>query len=186
VEIIPYRPAHRDAVLELSLRAWDPVFAAMRQDVPGFVYKAFYPRGWRERQRADLAAVLDEEATGCAVALERGTVIGWVCTRLHPEDSMAEVYVLAVDPAWQRRGVGTALLDHACAVGRAAGMVMVMVETGGDAGHAPARAQYESAGFVRWPVARYFRPLDGTGPAAETTMTPAPTTTPRPAAPPPP
>lgn len=184
MQIAPYRPAHRDAVLELSLRAWDPVFAEMRQNVPEFVYDAFYPRGWRERQRADLAAVLDEEATGCAVALEQDAVVGWVCTRLHPEDSMAEVYVLAVDPAWQRRGVGTALLDHACAVGRAAGMVMVMVETGGDAGHAPARAQYESAGFVRWPVARYFRPLDGADPAA-TPVTP-PTTTPRPAAPPPP
>lgn len=36
---------------------------------------------------------------------------------------------------------------------------MVMVETGGDAEHAPARAAYTSAGFQRWPVARYFRNL---------------------------
>jgi hypothetical protein len=36
---------------------------------------------------------------------------------------------------------------------RDAGMNMVMVETGGDPGHAPARATYEKAGFERWPVA---------------------------------
>ena len=34
-----------------------------------------------------------------------------------------------------------------------------MVETGGDRGHAPARATYEGLGFRRWPVARYFKDL---------------------------
>jgi hypothetical protein len=38
-------------------------------------------------------------------------------------------------------------------------MTMVMVETGGDPGHAPARGAYEAAGFERWPVARYFKAL---------------------------
>jgi hypothetical protein len=36
---------------------------------------------------------------------------------------------------------------------------MVMVETGGDPGHAAAQAGYEAAGFERWPVARYFKNL---------------------------
>jgi hypothetical protein len=39
-------------------------------------------------------------------------------------------------------------------------MAMVMVETGGDPGHAAARASYEAAGFERWPVARYFKSLN--------------------------
>jgi hypothetical protein len=34
-----------------------------------------------------------------------------------------------------------------------------MAETGGDPGHAPARAVYERAGFTLLPVARYFRTL---------------------------
>jgi GNAT superfamily N-acetyltransferase len=42
---------------------------------------------------------------------------------------------------------------------RAAGMKMVMVETGGDPGHTPARHTYESLGYERWPVARYFKEL---------------------------
>jgi len=40
-------------------------------------------------------------------------------------------------------------------------MAMVMVETGGDRGHTPARATYEGLGFQRWPVARYFKDLSG-------------------------
>jgi hypothetical protein len=38
-------------------------------------------------------------------------------------------------------------------------MTMVMVETGDDSGHAAARSAYESTGFERWPVARYFKDL---------------------------
>ena len=38
-------------------------------------------------------------------------------------------------------------------------MRMVMVETGDDPGHVPARNDYEAAGFEPWPVARYFKNL---------------------------
>ena len=72
---------------------------------------------------------------------------------------MGEVYVLAVDPRCQRQGVGNALLEHSFERIRRAGMNMVMVETGDDRGHAPARSAYESTGFERWPVARYFKDL---------------------------
>ena len=147
VEIVAYRPEQRQELLDLSLRAWAPVFPLMEQDVPAFVYRSFYPEGWRQRQFSDLAEVLD------------GRPVGWVCTRLHPEDRMGEVYIVVVDPDYQRRGIGRALMNHSMERARAAGMAMVMVETGGDLGHAPARATYEGLGFQRWPVARYFKDL---------------------------
>jgi hypothetical protein len=40
-----------------------------------------------------------------------------------------------------------------------AGMTVAMVESGGDAGHAPAKRTYEKAGFSLLPVARYFKAL---------------------------
>jgi hypothetical protein len=39
-------------------------------------------------------------------------------------------------------------------------MDIAVVETGGDLGHAPARAAYRTAGFTLLPIARYFRLLD--------------------------
>ncbi len=72
---------------------------------------------------------------------------------------MSEVHVLAVDPGHQRAGVARALMDHSFSRARAAGMRMVMVETGDDPGHTPARLAYEAVGFRRWPVARYFKDL---------------------------
>ena len=150
VSVVPYRAEHREALIELSLRAWKDVFPLMRQSVPGFVYECFYPAGWERRQSDDVAFVLDAESSGIDVALDGERPVGWVCTRMHPEDSMGEVYILAVDPRWRRRG-----------------MRMIMVETGGDPGHAPARATYEAVGFERWPVARYFKDLSGPSDAAQ-------------------
>ncbi|WP_298046984.1 GNAT family N-acetyltransferase [uncultured Cardiobacterium sp.] len=158
-EILPYRAQDKNAVLALSLRAWQPVFAEMRRAVPAFVYHNFYPAGWEKRQLADLGTFLDEEAERVWLAWRGGQPVGWVGIRLHPEDNMGEIYVLAVDPACQRQGIGRHLMTHAFAAIRAAGMAMVMVETGDEAGHLPARAAYEAAGFQRWPVARYFKKL---------------------------
>ena len=65
--------------------------------------------------------------------------------------------MIAVDPDSQRSGYATALTNHSLDWFKRAGMKVAMVETGGDPGHAPARATYESAGFRLFPVARYFK-----------------------------
>lgn len=157
--IVEFHPDHREELLALSLRAWTPVFPSLREAVPPFVYENFYPNGWEERQLADLTAVLEEEPKNVAVALDESRPVGWVCTRLHPEDRMSEVYVLVVDPQYQGQGVARALMEHSFEKGRQAGMRMVLVETGDDPGHEPSRKTYEAAGFQRWPVARYFKDL---------------------------
>lgn len=42
---------------------------------------------------------------------------------------------------------------------RRAGMTTALVETGGDPGHAPARALYEHLGFTPLPAVPYFKDL---------------------------
>src|SRR5699024_8174182 len=83
-----HRPAHRSAALDLAIRAWTPVFARLRGAVPQFVYDSFWPDGWQARQRDDLARLLDETPGDVHVAVIAGTVVGWVCTRIHAEDTM--------------------------------------------------------------------------------------------------
>lgn len=158
-EIRRYQADQEDAVIALSMRAWGPVFPKMRAAVPAYVYDAFYPEGWEARQTDDVANLLKDENVSTWVAVEGAAVIGFVGVRIHPEDSMGEIYIVAVDPDHQRRGIGRALMDAGFDFMREQGMAMAMVETGGDPGHAPSRASYEAVGFERWPVARYFRKL---------------------------
>ena len=159
MQIIPFAAEYREPLLALSLRAWEQVFPLLEPAVSSFVYESFYPRGWRERQSEDLAVTLDDEPENVDIVLVDGELAGWVCTRIHPEDHMGEVYVLAIDPEHQGKGLGRALLQHSIERARSHGMRMVMVETGDDPGHAPARHLYETSGFERWPVARYFKDI---------------------------
>ena len=73
------------------------------------------------------------------------------------------IEIIGVDRDDQRRGKSmfSRLTEHAAEHMRRSGMDIVVVETGGDPGHAPARAAYEAAGFTLLPVARYFRMLGG-------------------------
>ena len=157
--IAPYAPEHLDAVLDMTRAAWSPVFPLMQEDIPGYVFEAFYPDGWLKRQLADVEAICRDDESDIWVAITDGALSGFLGLRAHEKDSMGEIYIIAVDPAHQRRGVGAALMSFAFDWMRERGLAMAMVETGGDRGHAPARAAYESVGFERHPVARYFRKL---------------------------
>ena len=159
ITIIPYRAELREDVLALAIDARTLVFERMRHEVPAFVYAAFYPQGWQARQSVDVAAMLDGEPQNISVAMRHGELAGFVGLRLHPEDAMGEVQIVAVAPRHQRQGVGRALLTLAEERMRAAGMTMVMVETEGDSGHEPARRAYEVFGYERRPVARCFKRL---------------------------
>lgn len=148
---------YHDQVVELSLRAWAPVFLHLRDYVPSYVYNAFYPNGWESRQKADISAFLATAGDLAFVAIDGTNPVGWIGLRIHPEDKMGEIYILAVDPDRQREKIATLLIEAGFTYMRAAGMKMAMVETGDDPGHAASRATYEHIGFERWPVARYFR-----------------------------
>lgn len=72
---------------------------------------------------------------------------------------MGAVDMIAVDPEHQRQGVARELMRLAADHMRAGGMDIAVVETGGDPGHAPARATYEAVGYALLPIARYFTML---------------------------
>ena len=97
-------PADVEPAVELSLRAWEPVFDSLRSALGTGLFERMHP-DWRQDQRRAVEEV-------CA------------------DEQLTE-----------------------------AGMTMAMVETGGDPGHAPARATYEQADFTLLPIARYFKAL---------------------------
>ena len=151
----------RDAetVVDLSLRAWAPVYASLEQVLGSDIFRRMHP-DWRGDQRRAVEEVLTAKKGLVWVAELDGAVAGFVAIELHhPERNMGEISMLAVGPDYQGGGIGTALTEFALDRLKDAGMKVAMVETGGDPGHAAARRTYEKAGFVLLPIARYFKNL---------------------------
>jgi ribosomal protein S18 acetylase RimI-like enzyme len=159
VRIEPYKADNLDAVIQLSLRAWTPVFESIQNAMDVEVYRSFYPNGWRMSQQKAVEEVCAAEDTHVWVALDSGSTVGFVAVKLDSKSRMGEIYMIAVDPDFQGQGIGMALVEFATAQMKAAGMAIAMVETGSDPGHTPARHIYEKAGFGLWTVARYFKKL---------------------------
>ena len=158
VEIQPYDESLLDAIIGFSLRAWEPVFESIKEAMDPKVYREQHP-DWRVTQRDAIKSVCADKDVPIWVATEGSQTVGFVALKVHPKDRMGEIYMIAVDPDFQRRGIATALTGYALAWFKQAGLTTVMVETGGDPGHAPARRTYESAGFRVLPIARYFKKL---------------------------
>ncbi len=162
-----YQPADGEAVVALSLRAWAPVFGSMEQVLGHEIFARLHGDDWRDYQARSVRGVLADEAmrvwvaeAGGSVAEAGGSVAGFVAaTVFDSERRIGEIAMLAVDPACQHRGLGTALTEFGTAWLRDAGMRVAMIGTGGDPGHAPARRVYAKADYTLIPMARYFKAL---------------------------
>jgi ribosomal protein S18 acetylase RimI-like enzyme len=157
--IRPFEDRDAEAVIDLSLRAWAPVFASLEQGLGSEIFRRMHP-DWSEDQRRAVQEVLAAKKGRVWVAELDGTAVGFVAIELHhPERNMGEISMLAVHPDHQNGGIGTAMTEFALERLEEAGMKIALVETGGDPGHAAARQTYEKAGFVLLPIARYFKNL---------------------------
>ncbi|WP_448610212.1 GNAT family N-acetyltransferase [Geodermatophilus sp. URMC 60] len=160
VTIRPLTDADVDAVVAFSLDAWAPVFASFAAVMGPRAYGLVHP-DWRTAQARAVAEVCRSGDVDAWVADVDGAPVGFVAVRWTVEDAtpVGEVEMIAVAPAHQRLGIAGRLLERAVTEVGARGVPLVVIGTGGDPGHAPARALYERHGFTGLPLVRYYRAL---------------------------
>jgi GNAT superfamily N-acetyltransferase len=100
--VIPYECRHESDVVELSLEAWMPVFASMREVVGNPMFRRMFGTDWREYQAADVRRALSEYLVSVAVISDR--IAGFCAVDLPDEATHGEIYMLAVAPEFQGRG----------------------------------------------------------------------------------
>jgi GNAT superfamily N-acetyltransferase len=150
----------QDAIVALSLRAWDPVFVSIEAVLGAEINRRLHGNNWRPFQERAVRQALSADGVRVWVAEDGGSVVGFVAASVSDHDrAIGEISMLAVDPVNQRRGIGTALTNVATDWLRETGMRVATIETGGDAGHAPARRVYRKADYTPIPIVRYFKPL---------------------------
>ena len=159
LHIRPYSEGDLEAIVELSLLAWEPVFTAWQEILGPKLYPiAIYP-DWRKSQREVVERGCTDESLSTWVAVVDGDTVGFVAYELNEESKIGEVRLLAVHPEYQNHGIGTELNTFALQKLKDGGMELAVVGTGGDEGHAPARRSYEKAGYTGLPLVRYYKDL---------------------------
>lgn len=162
VEITVRRLVEADveAVVAFSLAAWAPVFAGLEAELGAEVYRLVFP-DWRSAQADAVATICRAAENDVWVAVVDGRAVGFVAARYAEEGEAraGEIYMVAVDPAHQGRGIATALMQEALTRFKALGLDLAVIGTGGDPGHAPARALYERFDFTALRQVRYYREL---------------------------
>ena len=160
VEIREFREGDLDAIVEFSLRAWEPIFDSFRDVLGERIFVRLHQPDWRTVQ-ADTVRESCTSDRDVFVATIDSRPVGFAAVALNAfHERMGVIDIIAVDPEFQRRGIGTRLTHRSIEHMRAHGMDIAAVGTGGEPGHAPARALYETSGFTLLPSARYLKLID--------------------------
>lgn len=154
--------ALREALVALSVAAWEPIYMRYRETMGEALFTTLYP-DWRENKAGHIRHALDgQHEPGLAVAECDGAIVGFVTWYLHVHaEVVGEIGNNAVSPDYQGRGIAPRLYAVALDAMRAAGMRYACVGTGLDPAHAPARRAYEKAGFaIAIPSVEYYCELE--------------------------
>ncbi|WP_337186231.1 GNAT family N-acetyltransferase [Phenylobacterium sp.] len=86
------------------------------------------PGTFEDEADAEVESFLEDEDRAAFAAVEGGRVVGWI-GRVATYDHAWELHPLAVDPAFQRRGIGAALTRELEARAKAAGVLTLYLGT---------------------------------------------------------
>jgi len=160
-EIRSYEESDLEAIVEFSLRAWQPVFESLRQVLGDAIFERLHDPEWTAVQAEAVRSSCTSEERDVFVAVANRLPVGFAAVALNAfHEGMGVVDIVAVDPDYQRRGIARQLMERSAEHMRAQGMDIAAVGTGGDPGHRPARALYEALGYTALPGVRYLTLLD--------------------------
>lgn len=126
----------------------------------GPIFDRLHQPDWRTAQAEAVRSSCTSEDRHVFVAVVGGRAVGFASVALDAfHEKMGVVDIVGVDPDFQRRGIARALMEHAAEFMRSRGMDIAAVGTGGDDGHAPARALYEALGYTALPGVRYLKQI---------------------------
>jgi hypothetical protein len=105
-EIREFREADLDAVVELSLRAWEPVYDSIRQVLGDRIFLRLHP-DWKANQAEAVRSSCTSEERDVFVAVAEGRPVGFVAMALNAfHDRMGVIDIIGVrsrpSAAWDR------------------------------------------------------------------------------------
>jgi len=117
-----FQKSDLDAIVEISLRAWAPVFDSLRDVLGDPIFFRLKP-DWRSAQAEEVTTSCTSDERDAFVAVVGRRPVGFVTVALNTfNERMGVIEIIGVDPDFQRRGIASQLTNHALDHMRRCGM----------------------------------------------------------------
>jgi ribosomal protein S18 acetylase RimI-like enzyme len=153
-----FAAADLSRLLDITIETFRPYHEGYLRTLLGDVLFQHQHGHWEQDYRDELPTLHDPGAgRRISVAEIDDRIVGFVAWNVNTDRRQGEIYLLAVDATARGQHVGSKLCTYAIEQMNAEGIFAVQIGTGGDPFHAPARALYESLGFIKIPTSAYLR-----------------------------
>lgn len=144
---------------ELTIETFRELFTVALVDIRPEITELDHGR-WEDDYRVEVPSLFaPADDRHITLAEHEGRILGYVGWNTTNTGTSGRLEMVAVHPDARRQGVARALCTAVISELRRRGVAVVHIGTGGDAFHAPARALYESLGFIPYPTVDYARTL---------------------------
>ena len=114
-KIRPFSDTDLDAVLDIAVAAWTPIFASFLSILGPRVFESLHPE-WQADKRSQVAeACAGKHGASVCVAVADGIVVGFISYYLDRPPGVGEVGNNAVHPDHQGKGIGPMMYEHVLA-----------------------------------------------------------------------
>ena len=153
------KPKDFPRLLDITITAFTPIHESFRSMMGEALY-ALNWTNWQQVHEDYLKTITEGEAAKNFLVGEiDGVIVGYTHYTCHKKELKGEIGLNAIHPDYQGRGLSQIFYQEAEKQMKAAGMKQIVVGTGGDPAHLPARKSYEKAGFKALPHVTYFKVL---------------------------
>jgi len=154
-----YRSSDLQSILDVNMLAFAPIHESFEQILGENIFSLVYP-DWRASNAEYIKSLVNsDDIKNVYVAESHDRIIGFIHFTINKEKLSGEIGLNAIHPDEQGNGYGKQMYEFALRIMKEEGIKLVCVGTGGDDSHIPACKAYESCGFKRLPLARYFLAL---------------------------
>lgn len=109
IHIRPIRTADNDAMYELTILAFSPIFASFIKILGSEIYEIIWP-DWKASKKNRIRKLCQEDSQYFTFVAELdGAVVGFITYDLNNETKTGTIQLLAVHPDYQCQGIGTEL-----------------------------------------------------------------------------
>ena len=160
MHIRPFVEADLPALVDLTVETFRPLFEDQVRPAYGNELFELHHGRWQQDYRDEINSLHDPVAGRWIAVAESDEapvgLVAWSVDTARPDHG--RIQLLAVSQPHRRADIGRRLCEHALEALKAGGVEVVELGTGGeDTFHAPARALYESLGFLKVPIAGYIK-----------------------------